>query len=188
MKQALILIVLLLCLNQVSSQKNNNEYCIINDTTNIYRSIDKILELSEFKNKVVYIDIWDTGCKFCIAEFKYAAKLKEHFKNDSIEFLYLCARHYDTRKKDTRNIKNEKLWKELILKNKLKGTHVLMSNDCYIEGYINKYENEYPGNIHWGVPQYLLVNKQGEIVNFLAPRPSMQEAVCVQIQKLLDEN
>ncbi|WP_439185929.1 TlpA family protein disulfide reductase [Carboxylicivirga taeanensis] len=185
MKQTFSLILLILCLSNINSQNLNSDYTIINDTTSKFSSIEEILNQEKFKNKVVYIDIWDTGCKHCIVEFEHAVKLKEQFENAPIEFLYLCARHYNTRKDNARNLDNEKLWEKLILENKLKGTHILMSNKCYIEGYRDRYESEYPGNIHWGIPQYLLVDKQGNIVNFLAPRPSNKDKITQEIKTLL---
>jgi thiol-disulfide isomerase/thioredoxin len=166
MKQILLLILLTLCLSNIKSQNLIFEYTIINDTTNEFSSIEEILKQEKFKNKVVYIDIWDTGCKHCIVEFKHVIKLKEQFKNDPVEFLYLCARHYNTRKSNRRNIENEKRWKKIVLENKLKGTHVLMSNKCYIEGYRNKYESEYPGNIHWGMHNIYLSTNMGKLLIF----------------------
>jgi thiol-disulfide isomerase/thioredoxin len=184
MKQILTLIVLLFCINLANAQNVN--YTIINDTINEYKSLNEILQLEKFKNKVVYIDIWSTGCVHCIKEFEHVAKLKKQLGNDSIEFLYLCARHYNTRKSNVRNIKNEKLWKKLIQEHNIEGTHILMSNECYIDGYRYKYENEYQGNIHWGFPMYLLANKNGEIVNMDAPRPSQGEFLLKEINELLN--
>ncbi|PXX98805.1 hypothetical protein DF185_15625 [Marinifilum breve] len=183
MKQIITLILLFYCINQVSSQNLN--HTIINDTLNKYQSINEILQLEKFKNKVVYVDIWSTGCVHCIKEFEYAAKLKKQVRNDSIEFLYLCARHYNTRKSNVRNIKNEKLWEKLIHENNLEGTHILMSNECYVDGYRYKFENKYEGNLHWGFPMYMLVDKNGVIVNYDAPRPSQGESLLVEINKLL---
>lgn len=164
-----------------NAQVDNTKYRLINDTTNKYSDINEILELSRFKNKVVYVDFWFTSCVHCIKEFKHAAMLKQKFREEPIEFLYLCSRIHKLTDKE-----NAKRWKEIILKYKLEGTHVLMSDVCYSDGFLKKYEDKYVGNIHYINPLYLLVGKQGEIVNLNSPRPSDGQLLWSEIRKELD--
>ena len=44
--------------------------------------------LSEFKGKVVFLDLWGTWCIQCIAEMPTVQRLYDHYKGDpSVEFL-----------------------------------------------------------------------------------------------------
>ncbi len=177
MKLILIAILSTLIHIQVKSQENDLKHLIVNDTTNTYKSFEQILELDRFKNKVVCINFWGTACGFCLAEFKHENELKLQFENDSVEFVYLCTRYPNTKK-------NEKRWEEIIYENKLDGTHILLSNECY-ESFIDNYEDKYPPILKAALPKYLLVNKNGEIINFNLPRPSTKELIYTEIRKEL---
>ena len=83
--------------------------------------------------------------------------------------------------------RNERLWKELIKKHGLEGIHVLMTAECYKNGFFEKYKSKFEPKNVYAIPTYLLVNKKGEIVNFQAPRPSEGEVLYKEIQKFLDE-
>jgi len=183
MRRFLILFALIvICKFYAVSQISQKGYFLINDTTNIYPSIDKILQLKYFNNKVVYIDIWGTRCPPCLEEFQYSGKLKERFQNDSIIFLYLCCQY-----KLERDKMNEKLWEERILENELKGIHILMSNECYKYGFWEKFKEKYTEERSYSIPTFLLVDKKGVIRNFDAPRPSSSELLYEKIQALLNE-
>jgi len=183
MKKIFILFALIvICKLYALSQISQKGYYLINDTTNLYPGIDKILELKELNNKVVYIDLWGTKCPPCLKEFQYSGKLKERFQNDSVIFLYLCSPY-----KLVRDKINEKLWEGLILKNGLKGIHILISNECQENGFWEKFKDKYTEERLYGIPTFLLVDKKGVIRNFDAPRPSRGEFLFEKIQALLNE-
>ena len=162
-------------------QKTIADFEIIEDSTNFYKSIDEIIELIVFKNKVVYVDIWGTRCKPCLREFAYIKDLKDRFKNEPVEYLYACSPYKMTKDKE-----NIKLWKKLIVKYNLEGLNVFMSPQCYEDGFFKKYSDKYPENEKYAIPAYLLVNKNGEIVDFRAPRPSANEKLYEKIENLLN--
>ncbi len=164
-------------------QINIDDFTVIGDSTNIYKSVDEILKMKELQNKVVYVYIWGTRCSPCIKEFAHVPKIKEKFKNDSIAYLYLCSPY--TTKWDN---KNAELWKDLIVKHNLEGINILISYECYEDGFFEKYKVKYTPKRQSGIPTYLLVNKQGKIVDFDAPRPSKKELLYGKIQELLDKN
>jgi thiol-disulfide isomerase/thioredoxin len=141
-------------------QKSIDDFDIIEDSTNLYQSIDEILEHKVFKNKVVFVDIWGTTCKPCLKEFAYIKDLKDRFKNEPVEYLYACSPN-----KMTRDKQNISLWKKLIVKYNLEGLNVYMSPQCYEEGFFEKYSDKYPANEMYAIPAYLLVNINGEIVD-----------------------
>jgi len=152
------------------------------DSANVFPTIDKILELNELKNKVVFVDIWGTRCPPCLKEFQELPGLKHRFQNESVAFLYLCSPY--TVKRDKQN---EKLWKALVLKNDLKGINVLISSDCYGKGFFDKYKDKYSDARKYAIPTYLLVDKKGKIRDFDAPRPSKGKLLYDEIEKLLKE-
>ncbi len=53
------------------SQTNNNGYILINDSLKEYSCIEDMLEMEEFRNQVVFIDIWGVGCGPCMKQMEY---------------------------------------------------------------------------------------------------------------------
>jgi thiol-disulfide isomerase/thioredoxin len=182
MKTTFFILVIILTSIYSIAQKSSDNYLIIGDSTNTYKSVDDILRRNEYKNKVVYVDIWGTRCPPCLREFENIPQLKKRFANDSIVFLYLCSPY--TLKWDKNN---EILWQKIIKEHKLSGMHVLMSAECYGKGFFEKYRDKYTESRLYGIPTYLLVNKKGIIVNFDAPRPSAGEKLFSEIQSLLNQ-
>lgn len=182
MKTTFLILGILVSVLSVKGQKKIDDFTLIGDSTNIFKSIDEILKMKELQNHVVYADVWGTRCPPCLSEFKYVSELKKEFENDSVVFLYLCSPY--TMEWDT---DNEKLWKELIVKNNLEGINMLMSAECYEEGFFERYKDKYSEERLYGIPTYLLIDKQGNIVNFNAPRPSSKEVLYKEIHALLDK-
>lgn len=118
--------------------------------------------LSDFQGKVVYMDFWASWCGPCIAEIPSAKKLKEHYKgNKDVVFLYVSV--------DT----DEKAWRNIIEKKELTGVHL------YADGWEVASEKYNVG----GIPSYFLINKDGTIAAYQAPRPSSGE----KLTSLIDE-
>lgn len=46
------------------------------------------LQLTQYSDKVVFVNFWATWCKPCIQEMPTLVKAQEKFKNDKIVFLY----------------------------------------------------------------------------------------------------
>jgi thiol-disulfide isomerase/thioredoxin len=114
------------------------------------------IDFKSFKGNYVLIDFWASWCKPCIEDIPYLRKLVEEFKNDSIQFISVSV--------DT----DGKKWKKAILNNnmnwlqasELTGFHGLVPTYC---------------KIIVGVPQYVLVDKNGVIINSNTPRPDDPE-------------
>ncbi|HUQ66017.1 MAG TPA: redoxin family protein [Flavitalea sp.] len=116
------------------------------------------MQRPEFKNKIVYVDVWGTSCPSCFEEFKnYTPQLTEHYINSKdIAFLYICI---------DRHPLPEVRWKGRIEKFKPNGYHILvkadeeakLSKEIIGEAVDNKY---FPYQ-----PCYFIVNKNGKIPN-----------------------
>lgn len=113
----------------------------------------KMVKLSDLKGKFVYIDFWGVGCGPCIHEFKeYKDKLYERYKDYDIAYVYICV--------DS----NEEGWKSAIAKYGLTGINLIA------EGWAkNPVCQLY--NVQ-GIPHYVLIDKEGKIVNNKCGRPS----------------
>ena len=114
------------------------------------------INFKRFKGQYLLIDFWASWCKPCIGDIPYLKAVIEKYKNDSIQFVSVSL--------DT----DEKKWKKAIAVNNLnwlqvsdlKGFHGLIPTYC---------------KVVLGVPQYVLVDKNGMIINSDAPRPDDPE-------------
>ena len=117
-------------------------------------SLSKVLH--SMKGKVVYVDFWASWCRPCCAEMEPAAELRERMKGKDVEFIYLST-----------DEDHSKMCGSL---DKLKLT------GCKVYRILNpkaaKFMYEY--NIEL-IPRYLVIDKNGKIVNDNAPRPSSEE-------------
>jgi len=109
--------------------------------------------LSDFKGKVVYLDIWATWCRPCLEEMKKGKKLKEAFKgNKNVVFLYVSID------------KDEDKWRNYVTTNQVEGVH-LISREGAEENILQRYDAPY-------IPRFVLIDQQGNIVQYEAKAPS----------------
>jgi peroxiredoxin len=109
--------------------------------------------LSDFKGKVVYLDIWATWCKPCLEEMKKGKKLKEAFTgNKDVIFLYISID------------KEAEKWKNYVKNNSIQGVH-LISREGAEEKILERYDVPY-------IPRFVLIDKEGNIVQYEAKAPS----------------
>ena len=128
---------------------------------------DKIYEklIGKYKGKVVYIDFWATWCGPCKQEIPYSKILSAHFSGQDVVFLNLCCRS------DKNN------WEVAIKSEQMTGEHYLLSTDE--NNILSKLFNVN------SVPTYALIDKEGNIINKNAPRPSEGPMTIAAIDKLL---
>src|SRR5574343_965239 len=153
--------------------QTNQDFVLYEDTTR-FSSLEQILALPEFKDKVVYIDMWGTRCGPCIQEFAYAPELKSAFAGKPVVFLYL---------KSPYTFDDSKEWKEMIRKYDLKGVHVAMSISFYMDGFWDKYKKHYSERRMYTIPTYLVADRSGNIFSFDAPRPSSKTKLYRLIER-----
>lgn len=109
-----------------------------------------IIVLSDFKGRILYIDIWTTWCVNCIANFNHSKKLHERLKaihlDTSILFINICTE--DSRSK----------WKNALKENQPIG--------------INLYARDTSFYQTWKIddfPRYLIIDQMGKIMSFNGP-------------------
>ena len=110
--------------------------------------------LSDFKGKYVYIDVWATWCVPCIYEMPFMAEVEEAYKGRNIHFLGLSI----DRDQD------EDKWRKMVANKELGGTQLLADNQIDSD-FIRSYYIQ-------GIPRFILLDPEGNIVNNDAPRPS----------------
>ena len=100
------------------------------------------------------MDIWSTSCGPCKEEFEYNEKLKETLKNKGVDILYISLD----------GDQNQDRWKNMIKYYNLRGNHIRANE---------KLEADLARELgRFGIPRYLIIDKQGNIINNDAPRPS----------------
>lgn len=111
----------------------------------------KFYSLSDFKGKYVYIDVWASWCGPCRAEIPYLKALKEKFKNKNIAIIGISV---DENRND---------WINMLESQNMSGIQL------YAGGWNNDLVNFFKIN---GIPRFILLDKEGKIINANAERPS----------------
>ncbi|HEY0272197.1 MAG TPA: TlpA disulfide reductase family protein, partial [Chitinophaga sp.] len=125
--------------------------------------------LKDFHGKVVYIDTWATWCAPCREELPSLKKLEESYKDDPrIAFVSISI----DEEKDTQK------WLDFIKKEKLAGTQL------HTPGWNNDFIKYYKIN---GIPRFLLIDQEGNLVSADAPRPSSGEELNSLLKKTIEK-
>lgn len=112
------------------------------------------MSLHDLKGKYVYIDVWATWCGPCIAEIPSLKKIEKAYHGKNIEFVSLSIdepKDYDT-------------WKKMIVDKELGGIQ-LLADKAWQSEFVQNYKIK-------GIPRFILIDPNGNIVSPDAPRPS----------------
>jgi thiol-disulfide isomerase/thioredoxin len=122
--------------------------------------------VNKHKGKVIYVDFWDTWCGPCRGEMPYSLKIQEKMKGKDVVFVYLCS-----------DSSPEMKWKELINKLEITGDHYYVNRSAW---------SDLTGRFGIsGIPHYILIDKDGKVVNTAANRPSDGDLLIKDIEELL---
>lgn len=116
--------------------------------------------LEDYKGKYVYIDVWATWCGPCIQEIPYLQSLEKEYRNKNIEFISISTD--ENRRSGGSWEAAEKKWREFVKEKDMSGVHLWAGKDI-------NFQREYQIS---GIPRFILIDPQGNIVNANAPRPS----------------
>ncbi|MEP6647480.1 MAG: TlpA disulfide reductase family protein [Saprospiraceae bacterium] len=122
-----------------------------------------MVSLSDFKGKVVYLDIWASWCGPCRMEIPYARKLEGKLEGKNV--IFLCVSIDE----------DENAWRKIIAEKEMKGVH-LISKGSFASDVAKLY------NVT-GIPHYIIIDQEGNIVNINAKRPS--EGVQEELEQLI---
>ena len=118
----------------------------------------KEVALSDFKGKVVYIDVWATWCGPCKQEMPFFRRLEEEFRsNPDIVFLSVSV---DAQR-------DFEKWKTYVAQENMQGVQ-LFAGERARDELMTPYRIA-------GIPRFMLVGKDGNLIAIDAPRPSTSE-------------
>lgn len=120
----------------------------------------KDVKLQSFAGKYIYIDLWASWCKPCIAEIPNLHKLEHDYKDKNIVFVSISL---DMNKND---------WRKKMEELKLQGHQWELGDSAY-----DKLMNVS------GIPHFLLYDPIGKLVMYKAPRPG-----ATQIRTFFDQS
>ena len=115
----------------------------------------KEVSLSDFKGKVVLVDVWATWCGPCRGEIPHLKKLEQEMHGTDVVFLGVSVDE----------AKDKQKWLDFIKKEELGGVQV------HASGW-SKIAQDYKIK---GIPRFMVFDKQGRVVSVDAPRPSSLE-------------
>lgn len=137
-------------------------------TTNNHEiSLQQILDAN--KGKIIYVDFWATWCGPCIEMLPYSKKLKSTPTGKDIEIVYISL-DYTT-----------DAWQKGLKKYELLAEQNFLLNKVGEPSLIEKYFNVD------SIPRYLILDKEGKLVNASAPRPD-RVSLLESIINLLNKN
>ncbi len=115
------------------------------------------ISLNDLRGKYVYVDVWATWCGPCKREIPYLKEITEQFKDKDITFVSMSID----------NPKDHDKWQEMVAQENLKGVQIFAPN-AWESDFVQDYSI-------LGIPRFILIDKDGMIVNSNAPRPSSEE-------------
>jgi len=118
--------------------------------------------------KAIYVDRWATWCEPCLEEFEHYDSLRTFLGEHDIAILYLNS---------DMNIE-ESRWFEFIKEHELYGYHVRLSQDLIKDLIANALFNPL-------IPQFMIIDSTGRVLNKNAERPSNGEALYNQLTETL---
>lgn len=113
--------------------------------------------LSDFRGSYVFIDVWATWCGPCKYEFPFIGKVEKEFHGKNIKFVSISIDR----------LADEKKWRTMIKAQGLSGVQLLADKEiesAFIAGYYIQ-----------AIPRFILLDKEGKIINSDTPRPSEPE-------------
>ena len=117
------------------------------------------------KGNIVFIDIWSLGCGPCMSELPHSKELINKYKNENIKFIFFSV--------DQTN----EMWKKGIEISGIKDGHYKLDKG---------FDSELLKTLNIkGIPRYLIIDKNGYIINLDSKRPSSKELV-LELNKLLN--
>ncbi|HET8753302.1 MAG TPA: TlpA disulfide reductase family protein [Salinimicrobium sp.] len=113
--------------------------------------------LTDLQGKYVYIDVWATWCGPCLAQIPALKEVEEEYKGKNIHFVSLSIDTDEDYEK----------WKKMVNEKELGGIQVIADN-AWESDFVEDYAID-------GIPRFILLDPEGNIVSADAPRPTMPE-------------
>lgn len=121
-----------------------------------------MVSLSDFKGKVVVVDVWATWCGPCKQQIPHFKKLEEEMQGKDVVFIGVSVDE----------AKDKQKWMDFVKKEELGGVQL------HASGW-SKITKDYKIT---GIPRFMVFDKKGNVVPVDAPRPSTQD-----LKKMIEE-
>ena len=139
----------------------------IHRKSNLFVTSDSFNEsISKYKGYLLYVDFWASWCAPCIEEMSSSKEVQKKIKSKKIKFLFFSIDD------------DEDSWKKAISLYKIPGIHFRLNKEDA--------DNMQKELLSKGIPHYLIVGKNGEILDFNAKRPS-DIRLIQELKKILSE-
>ncbi|HLV23977.1 MAG TPA: TlpA disulfide reductase family protein [Moheibacter sp.] len=109
------------------------------------------VSLSDMKGKYLYVDIWATWCRPCLQQLPAMKELEEKYRDTDIEFVSISVD----------NDRDKAKWQKMVQDKQMGGVQLFA-------GKRTSFHQDYEIST---IPKFLLIGKDGEIINDNAPRP-----------------
>jgi thiol-disulfide isomerase/thioredoxin len=120
----------------------------------------KTISISELKGKTIYLVFWASWCVPCKTQAKYANKLQLEFQDKNFVVVNIA-------------LDDEKgVWKKSISENNIQGMHL------YAKAYDKMFTKEFEIS---GIPHYVLIDKEGKIVENDTFRPQSNHLKAILV-------
>lgn len=110
--------------------------------------------MKDLNGSYLYIDVWATWCKPCVAEIPALKDLEKEYEGKNIEFVSISI----DREKDYES------WKQMVTDEELGGVQ-LIADKAWESDFVQDYQIK-------GIPRFILIDPEGKIIDAKAPRPS----------------
>ncbi|GGH42786.1 thioredoxin [Mangrovimonas yunxiaonensis] len=119
--------------------------------------------LSDLKGKYVYVDVWATWCGPCKAEIPFLKDVEKKYHDKNIEFVSISID--DAKRSGGGSMEKAKeKWQNMVTEKQLGGIQ-LISDKNWASDFVQAYKIN-------GIPRFILIDPDGNIVSPDAPRPS----------------
>jgi thiol-disulfide isomerase/thioredoxin len=118
--------------------------------------------IEDLKGKYAYIDVWATWCGPCKAEIPALKELEKDYHGKNIQFVSMSIDDDRTHKGSWDLAKQD--WKDMVADKELGGIQIFAP-----KGWKTKFIEDYKIK---GIPRFILIDPNGNIVDASAPRPS----------------
>ncbi|MBO3098086.1 TlpA family protein disulfide reductase [Gelidibacter pelagius] len=124
--------------------------------------------LADLKGKYVYVDVWATWCGPCIAEIPSLKELDAKYADKNIQFVSISID--DAMRSGGGDLEVAKSkWKTMVEEENLIGLQ-LFSDKNWQSDFVKDYKIN-------GIPRFILIDPNGNVVDANAPRPSSKKLI-----------
>ena len=115
--------------------------------------------LDDLIGNYVYVDVWATWCGPCIREIPFLKEVEKQYHDKNIKFVSISIDKAQDHAK----------WKTMVNDKDLGGLQLFADKD-WNSPFVKDYQIQ-------GIPRFILIDKEGNIVSSNAPRPSDPELI-----------